>query len=85
MLDDLDADLTVLPLEQKLEIAPLLFEIAPGADAATVWKRKWIAYRLALPRKRVNRALWAAGCRWIPPEHKLHWAHRTAAESAAVD
>jgi hypothetical protein len=79
--DDIQAaDLSKLSLEQRMKAAPLLLDIAPGTDAAMLNKRRWVACRLNLPLKDLNKALWAQGVRWRPELEKqpqrMRWVSR---------
>jgi hypothetical protein len=55
-------DLSDFTAGQRAEIAPTLYQIAPGADSLA--KRQWVADRLRVRISEVNHILHVHGIRW---------------------
>jgi hypothetical protein len=56
-------DLSDLTAAQRVEIAGTLYGLAPGDDSLA--KRRWVADRLRVQLREVNRILWGTyGIRW---------------------
>jgi hypothetical protein len=59
-------DLSDFSADQRIQITPILYEIAPGTDSLA--KRRWVANRLRVPIREVNCILWNI--------HRIQWPPR---------
>jgi hypothetical protein len=59
-------DLSDFSPDQRIQITPVLYAIAPGEDSLA--KRRWVANRLRVPIREVNTILWNI--------HRIQWPAR---------